>query len=1776
MSQLSDKTYKVNINFRQIGLNKLDGELAKIQTELPHIQNALKSIGADNSLTRTFENSFAQLEENIAAVERLKKVINALSSDNPKAQAGAASQFGITDPNNSEAIYLALAEKMDVIAKKVLQTKSNFKALEQASLNYFSALKTSTKEYISTLKKLGLEEKTISKLSLKQKQLFESAKKLGDTKSLKAYNTSLKTRVLLLGKLQQKQHYLGSTSLPKSISGTMTKQIEQLKNSLNNLSIPLETIQTKFAGLIPDSYIKKAEKTRTINAAFIKTFRKLGIASTVLVKMRTNMDALLKTYIKTGNATQLDGYISSLKIRESILRETKVLQDKVNASLATELEKEQALKNIRSATSAAQNVGASKQDLADKYNAAKDAVNNLDQALRQQAKLEKESLQTLQRYEQELASLERLKQIKSLWATPRSKKEAAEAIKDIKIMIAKVQEYRKTLNSASGQASVATPKGFKESEASLSKLKGSLTGIVEKAREAKASLSNMGLVQVAKRTAAYASAYAGFYQVIQAFRNGIGFVVEFDKNVHVMAAVFDVAITKARQLQKGLVDLGRTYGGDIKNINEAALALGRAGLAASDVVKATEIVIKMAKLTGDTIGVSSNALITYKQDFEDAAHPISVLGDQLAYVANQSRLSTQDIGTFSNYALASAKAAGLSVEAINAMAISLSNAGVNASTIGTEIRRFSFLLRDSSSSVQKFFTSLGTSQQTLAARIRYSTDSANKALLELITKSAAMSDAAFAKSLQGMDIRAAEILTLLRNNSESFKAHFKDLLDGVNGELDKSNYIADSYASTWERVKNSLGSVFEALSRSGFQTVNGQLQTFNDMLIKISNNSDKFMQNILHYFKMIGYALSGLFAFKGIVSLWEAAAVPLKNIKTSLIIVEGAMARSKTIMSGLFSIIKKIAIVVASFFIDNPIVLAIAAIGAATYFAYTSLNKTDKVMAHLTQTQKTLNTQIRLGSDLHKEKLYKAQQELSLSKAIKNGNQAEINNIIEAIALTDVRITKLLTQKNIVDKTVTAIERQNTLLALQSKIKILGKEKSILLDINTTEAKNRIKQINTELSKIHKTVVIKVAIANKINAKTTLANVITEMNNIKNNLNMPTKVKNNILRMMNLQLVAAEKHLTEVNKKISKVKKTGGIQGLFTISSKDIQNFTHLTRTIKTLYKSGENVDVLKGTAKQTLEHSIKGYTHTVQSVLTKALGDLKVNTGVLDTLPKNVKDTLNTIVKESKHLDTTKGVANFNASLENMTILLKNTKTNDPKALNILTTIIENAQKGSSNLQQLLALYKELSAVGKLDQSKLKFTPFDQTASSKTAMASINKAYATLLQKQKQLTNLTADRTTHLNKVALIESKLVQNEKTQNASVKVYLDLLKKRKQIVIELKKLDGTGTLDAQKEKTKELNTINKEINNTERQIFNTEKDRLNLAGSLVSAKIKEAEAIKKVNAETQSIRDKTSSTVANPFVTHSLQVKKELNYDPSNSLPGDEKKADAYFSNMGAYLDKKKQDLYNKKYSTEGAVAPGQSMAAYDQIRTDATQTAKAQETDKLTYLKDQQQVLQEQQQAGYITMSEMHSAYNALELEKTKAHADATNQIYKTRFNATIGLYGGAAATLAGTLDNLQKSGLIKSKSAFRAMQALQIVSAISSTYLAVTQALANPPGPPWSYVMAAGALATGMANVAQIKAQKFHTGGYVSGQQSGSMGGLRDDEIPAILKKNEYVLTQNDIKGIKSGNNTSAQVPQQAPIKNETVIINSIDPSVIDEWATSRAGREVIRNVVNA
>lgn len=204
------------------------------------------------------------------------------------------------------------------------------------------------------------------------------------------------------------------------------------------------------------------------------------------------------------------------------------------------------------------------------------------------------------------------------------------------------------------------------------------------------------------------------------------------------------------------------------------------------------------------------------------------------------------------------------------------------------------------------------------------------------------------------------------------------------------------------------------------------------------------------------------------------------------------------------------------------------------------------------------------------------------------------------------------------------------------------------------------------------------------------------------------------------------------------------------------------------------------------------------------------------------------------------------------------------------------------------------------------------------------------------------------------------------------------------------------------------------------------------------------------------------------------------------------------------------------------------------------------------------------EAHYGALSEMDAGY----YEKKKA-------LEQAHFTASLG----NASTMFSGLSSLAKQYYDMSdgqnKTAFRAFQAFQVAQTIVSTYASAQKAYEQG-GPYLGPVLAAMAIAQGLMNVAQIKAQKYHTGGVVgeAGSGTGYIGGsLQAGEVPAILQTGEGVLSRQGMSNLEALN--LGLLNQATPQNQEIVILNQVSDGVMEEYLQSRTGRKVIKNIIN-
>jgi hypothetical protein len=153
-----------------------------------------------------------------------------------------------------------------------------------------------------------------------------------------------------------------------------------------------------------------------------------------------------------------------------------------------------------------------------------------------------------------------------------------------------------------------------------------------------------------------------------------------------------------------------------------------------------------------------------------------------------------------------------------------------------------------------------------------------------------------------------------------------------------------------------------------------------------------------------------------------------------------------------------------------------------------------------------------------------------------------------------------------------------------------------------------------------------------------------------------------------------------------------------------------------------------------------------------------------------------------------------------------------------------------------------------------------------------------------------------------------------------------------------------------------------------------------------------------------------------------------------------------------------------------------------------------------------------------------------------------------------------AQGVLGAMDNIFASMGAHNKQAFETHKKLAVAQALISTYQAATAALAFPPGPPISFIYVAGAIAAGMAQIANINSQQY-SGKAKGGGVAGGMPYIVGEQGPELFTPSVGgTITPNDKMTSAGGVNVN-------------FTINAVDTTGFDTLLVNRKG--VITQIIS-
>lgn len=197
---------------------------------------------------------------------------------------------------------------------------------------------------------------------------------------------------------------------------------------------------------------------------------------------------------------------------------------------------------------------------------------------------------------------------------------------------------------------------------------------------------------------ATAAASAAMYGAVRAFRAlidlGADFELRFTRLAVLMAEPGEVfagtagIMSNAAQLVRGeIVRLAEETEHSMERVSEAAEVLARSGQTSGQVLGNLEHVLNLATVGSLELEDAANIATSALAAFGGGSNELARYVDILAFTANKSKATVEDLGLSMKYVGPLAAQAGLDFETTAAALAQLSNVGIRASTAGTGLRQ---------------------------------------------------------------------------------------------------------------------------------------------------------------------------------------------------------------------------------------------------------------------------------------------------------------------------------------------------------------------------------------------------------------------------------------------------------------------------------------------------------------------------------------------------------------------------------------------------------------------------------------------------------------------------------------------------------------------------------------------------------------------------------------------------------------------------------------------------------------------------------------------------------------------------------------------------------------------------------------------------------------------------------------------------------------------------------------------------------------------------------
>ena len=216
-----------------------------------------------------------------------------------------------------------------------------------------------------------------------------------------------------------------------------------------------------------------------------------------------------------------------------------------------------------------------------------------------------------------------------------------------------------------------------------------------------------------KQFAAFAMAALAVQQITQAIHEFIQIVSDYDQALHNLQAILEVTSAKAQVLGDNIQQVAEQTKFSATETAQGVQTLGQAGLTVNESINALQGVTDLATGTMSEFASVSDLVTTTLNAFHLEAVETTRVADIFANAINNSKANIDKLTTSFNYVGAAGKQAGLNLNEVTGILMTLYDNGLRASTAGTGLRRMLLKMINPTDEVKENIEAIGLSLDML-------------------------------------------------------------------------------------------------------------------------------------------------------------------------------------------------------------------------------------------------------------------------------------------------------------------------------------------------------------------------------------------------------------------------------------------------------------------------------------------------------------------------------------------------------------------------------------------------------------------------------------------------------------------------------------------------------------------------------------------------------------------------------------------------------------------------------------------------------------------------------------------------------------------------------------------------------------------------------------------------------------------------------------------------------------------------------------------------------